>query len=182
MGFFFLCLCIYFFNLLFNWRKIALQCLCWFLPYNSANQPYLDIYHLPPESTPHNHSHTPRSSQSTGLGSLCCTATYHQLSILHMVVYIWASQVTQVVKNPTGKAGDAGSIPRSGRSSGGGNGNTLQHSCLENLMDREAWWATVHSLAQSQAQLKQLNMNARCIYVHATFSIHPTLKYFKKWG
>ena len=65
----------------------------------------------------------------------------------------------QVVKNPTGKAGDAGSIPGSGRSSGGGNGNTLQYSCLENLMDRDGWWATVHSVAQSQAQLKQLSMN-----------------------
>ena len=40
--------------------------------------------------------------------------------------------------------GDSGSIPESGRSSGGGNGNILQYSCLGNPMDREAWWATVH--------------------------------------
>ena len=41
------------------------------------------------------------------------------------------------------KAGDLGSIPGSGRSSGEGNGNPLQYSCLENSMDRGAWWATV---------------------------------------
>ena len=40
--------------------------------------------------------------------------------------------------------GDAGLIPGSGRSPGGGNGNLLQCSCLGNLMDRGAWWATVH--------------------------------------
>ena len=41
-------------------------------------------------------------------------------------------------------AGDPGSIPGSGRSPRKGNGNPLQHSCLENPMDRGAWWATVH--------------------------------------
>ena len=45
-------------------------------------------------------------------------------------------------------AGDLGSIPGSGRSPGGGNGNPLQYSCLENPMDREAWWATVHGIAR----------------------------------
>ena len=40
--------------------------------------------------------------------------------------------------------GDLGSIPGSGRSPGEGNGNPLQYSCLENPMDRGAWWATVH--------------------------------------
>ena len=45
--------------------------------------------------------------------------------------------------------GDLGSIPGSGRSSGEGNGNLLQYSCLENPMDREAWWATVCGIAES---------------------------------
>ena len=45
---------------------------------------------------------------------------------------------------------DVGLIPWLGRSPGGGNGNTLQYSCLENLMNREAWWATVHEVAKSQ--------------------------------
>ena len=51
------------------------------------------------------------------------------------------------VKNPPAEAGTAGrvsSIPGSGRSPGGRNGNPLQGSCLENPMDRGAWWATVH--------------------------------------
>ena len=52
-------------------------------------------------------------------------------------------------KAPACNAGDPGSIPGSGRSPGGGNGNPLQYSCLENLMGREAWWATVHGVAES---------------------------------
>ena len=46
--------------------------------------------------------------------------------------------------------GDAGSIPGLKRSSGGRNGNPLQYSCLENPMDRGAWWATVHGVTESQ--------------------------------
>ena len=49
-----------------------------------------------------------------------------------------------MVKNPPANAGDGGSIPGSGRSLGGRHGNPLQYSCLENPMDRGAWWATVH--------------------------------------
>ena len=55
---------------------------------------------------------------------------------------MWASQVVLVVKNPPANAEDirdAGSIPGSGRSPGGGHGNPLQYSCLENPMDRGAW-------------------------------------------
>ena len=64
----------------------------------------------------------------------------------------WASQVALVVKNPPANAGDrrdAGSIPGLGRSPGEGNGNPLQDSCLENLMDRGVWQATVHGVAES---------------------------------
>ena len=49
-----------------------------------------------------------------------------------------------VVKNPPTNAGDPGLIPGSGRSPGGGHGNSLQYSCLENPMDRGVWQATVH--------------------------------------
>ena len=48
-----------------------------------------------------------------------------------------------------GDAGDEGSIPGLGRSPGGGNGNLLQYSCLENPMDREAWQAAAHGVAES---------------------------------
>ena len=51
-------------------------------------------------------------------------------------------------------AGDMGSIPGLGRSPGGGKGNSLQHSCLENPKNRGAWQATVHSIAKNQTQLK----------------------------
>ena len=61
-----------------------------------------------------------------------------------------------VVKNPpasVGDAGDLGSVSGLGRSSGEENGNPLQLSCLENPMDRGAWWATVHGFAKSWTQL-----------------------------
>ena len=64
-----------------------------------------------------------------------------------------ASQVALVVKNlsaNTGGARDAGSIPRLVRSPEEGNSNSLQYSCLENPMDRGAWWATVRWVAKSQ--------------------------------
>ena len=48
--------------------------------------------------------------------------------------------------------GDSGSISGSGRSPGEGNGYPLQYSCLENSIDRGAWWATVHGVAKSQTQ------------------------------
>ena len=49
---------------------------------------------------------------------------------------------------------DVGLIPGLGRFPGEGNGNPLQYSCLENPLDRGAWWATVHSVTKSQTQLK----------------------------
>ena len=61
-----------------------------------------------------------------------------------------------VVKSPPVNAineGDESSIPESGCSPCAGYGNMLQYSCLENSMDRRAWWATIHGVAKSQAQL-----------------------------
>ena len=74
-----------------------------------------------------------------------------------------------VVKNPpanAGDRGDVGSIPGSGRSPGGGHGNLLQYSCLENPMDRGAWWATVHRVAKSWIGLKGLR-------TFATYDVAP---------
>ena len=62
-------------------------------------------------------------------------------------------------KNPSANAGDirdVGSIPGSERSPGGGHGNPLQYSCLENAMDRGAWHALVNRVAKSFTRLKQL--------------------------
>ena len=54
-----------------------------------------------------------------------------------------------VVKNPPANSGDLGLIPESGRSPGGGNGNLLQYSCLENPMKRESRQAAIHGVAKS---------------------------------
>ena len=71
-----------------------------------------------------------------------------------------------VVKNlpaSAGDEGDMGSIPGSGRSPGGGNGNPLQYSCLENSMDRGAWQGTVHGVTQSRTRLSIQAMAAKSL-------------------
>ena len=68
--------------------------------------------------------------------------------------YILASQVVLLVKNPHVNAGnirDVGLIPESGRSPGGGHGNPLQYSCLENSIDRGACWAIVREVTKNWA-------------------------------
>ena len=63
----------------------------------------------------------------------------------------WASQVVLVVKNSLANAGDirdTSSIPGLGRSPGGGHGNLLCYSCLENPMDRAAWWAMIRGVTR----------------------------------
>ena len=70
-----------------------------------------------------------------------------------------------------GGAGDTGSVPALGRSPGGGNGNLLQYSCLENPMDRGAWWATVHRVTKSQTWLKQLTIAKHTACVSRNLSI-----------
>ena len=70
-------------------------------------------------------------------------------------------------------ATDSGSIPRSGRSTGGGHGNPLQYSCLENPMDREAWRAVVHRVKKSWTQLKRFSMYASChIWVYQIITLY----------
>ena len=72
-------------------------------------------------------------------------------------------------ENPPANAGDerhGGSILGLGRSLGGGHGNPLQYSCLENPMDKEAWWATVHRVTKSQMRLKQLSMHMCIAYLY----------------
>ena len=70
----------------------------------------------------------------------------------------WASLVALVVKNPPASAGDMDLIPGWGRSPGGGHGNPLQYSRLEDLMDRGVWWAAVHRVAKGQTRLKYLTL------------------------
>ena len=76
------------------------------------------------------------------------------------------------MKNPLANVeavGNAGSIPRSGRSPGGGNDNPLQYSCQDDPTDKGAWWATVHEVIKSQTRLnthtrrERLSNIYRCI-------------------
>ena len=57
-----------------------------------------------------------------------------------------------LMKNPPANPGDVGSVPGSGRSPVGGNGNSLQYSCLVYSMDREDWWVTVPGVTKSQTR------------------------------
>ena len=65
-----------------------------------------------------------------------------------------------MVKNLPASSGGPGSDPGSGRAAGEGNGCPLQYSCPENSMDRGAWWATVHRVAESRTQLSVHTHNA----------------------
>ena len=91
--------------------------------------------------------------------------------------FLGASQAVLVVKNPPANAGDIrdrGSISGLGRSPGGGPANPLQYSCLENPMDRGAWWATVHGVTKSWTQLKGLSTHTSR-YLSNLNTSHPSL-------
>ena len=78
------------------------------------------------------------------------------------------------VKNPPANPGvvlDAGSIPGSKRSPGGGHGDPLQYSCLENPTVREAWRITVHRVTQSWTRLKRLSMHARLLHTCVHYAV-----------
>ena len=77
------------------------------------------------------------------------------------------------VKNPLTNAGDAGLIPGSGRSPGGGNDNPLQYSFWENPMDRGAWQATVHRVTKSRTRLST--------HTHSTVEVAESGKILDKY-
>ena len=68
-----------------------------------------------------------------------------------------------MVKNLPANSGDVGLIPELGRCAGGGNGNSLQYSCLENPMDKGAWQATVHGVKKNVTE--QPSNNSMCFKV-----------------
>ena len=84
-----------------------------------------------------------------------------------VLLVVVASLVAQTIKESACNVGDPGSIPGSGRFPGEGNGNPLQYSCLENTMDRGAWWATVHGVTKSWTQLS--------MRTHTTYIVTLTL-------
>ena len=71
-------------------------------------------------------------------------------------------------------AGDPGSIPGSRRSLGEGNGNPLQHSCLENPMDRGAWLAAIHGVTKSRTRLSDFTIY---LYVNKVGGESNMIKY-----
>ena len=79
---------------------------------------------------------------------------------LHVVVYTRGFPRWLSGKESTCKAGDVGSIPGSGGSLGGGQGNPFQYSHLQNPGDRGAWWTAVHTVAKSWTQLKRMSTHA----------------------
>ena len=76
---------------------------------------------------------------------------------------VWGFPGGSVGKNLPANAGDAGSIPGSGRPPGEGNGHPLQHSCLGNPMDRGAWQATAHGVTKESDTTERLNINSKVI-------------------
>ena len=91
--------------------------------------------------------------------------------LLLNILFTRASQVTLLIKNLSANAEevrDMGSIPGAGRSPGGGHGNPLHYSCLENPMDGRTWWATVHKVVQSWTWLKGLSMHVGILFTKNT--------------
>ena len=82
-------------------------------------------------------------------------------------------------KEFTCNAGDLGSISGSGRAPGEGNGYPLQCSCLENPMDRGAWWAIIHGVAKHRTWLKRLNL--RGLYSLAPYAFSLILAFLFPW-
>ena len=94
-------------------------------------------------------------------------------------LHLWFSNKESACN--AGDTGDSGSIPGSGRAPGGGNGNPFQYSCLENPMDRGAWWAAVHGVAKSQIRLKQLSTHTRSYSEKAMAPHSSTLAWKIPW-
>ena len=92
-----------------------------------------------------------------------------------LLAALWASLVSQMVKKSACSAGDLGSIPGSGRSSGEGNGYQLQDSCLENSMDKGAWRTTVHGVKKSQTRLSNFH------FTHLELSWHLWVCHLACW-
>ena len=93
------------------------------------------------------------------------------------------SQVTLMLKNLPANAGDvrdSDSIPGSGRFPGGEHGNALQYSCLENPMDRGAWWAILHRITKSWTWLKQLSMHRNTANTQQIFQWWKTQSIYSK--
>ena len=82
---------------------------------------------------------------------VCVCMCIYVCIYIYIYIYIYIHGLTCWLRQErsTCNVGDLGSIPRLGRSPGGGHGNSLQYFCLKNPLDGRAWWATVHGVAKS---------------------------------
>ena len=88
-----------------------------------------------------------------------------------------------MVKNLPANAGDVGLIPGSGISPGEGNGSPLQYSCLENTMDRGAWWATAHGVTEESDTTERLHFHFISAIVYSDSSTTVgVLEHSQGWG
>ena len=104
----------------------------------------------------HAHAHTDTYTHKHTHTAYLGHSDYSNIGWIYARPYTQSSQVALVVNAPPAHAGgikDIGLTPGSGRFLRGGNGNPLQYTCLEDPMDRGAWWATVYGVAKSQTRL-----------------------------
>ena len=109
------------------------------------------------------------------VSSIDCWAAVHGVAEFGMAEWLSATQHTYIYggflddshrKDPSCNEEDPSSTPRSGRSPGEGNGYPLQCSCLQNSMDRGAWWAIAHGVAKSWTWLRNYHFSYVCVYIH----------------
>ena len=109
----------------------------------------------------------------------CPFQQHHSAELPSFALFFQVIKSTQMAADKeyackAGDTGDAGSISGSGRSSGVGNGNSLQYSCLKNPMDRVAWWAIVHRVAKSRTRLRDYTHTHTHTHTHNIYIECPS--------
>ena len=90
------------------------------------------------------------------------------------LVIVWVLPGSSDSKESACSMGDPDSIPVSGRCPGGGNGNPLQYSCLENPMDRGTWWIILHGVVKSWTRLSDKHTHSDCLEMGINKNWMPT--------